>query len=55
MVTPDADAIFNAIYQDCYYGYPGLELDSLKVSNWITIGNSQLRVSAKNGIVFAIK
>lgn len=21
MITPDADAIYNAIYQDCYYGY----------------------------------
>ena len=52
MINPDADAIYNAIYQDCYHGYPGLELISSGTSNWVTIGNTQLRVTMSNGILY---
>ena len=56
MVTPDADAVFNVVYQDCYYGYPGLECEKGFISNWITLGNTQLRVDLTgNDIVYNIK
>lgn len=56
MITPDADAVYNAIYQGCYNGYPGLECENYEISNWITLGSTELRVDLTGSyIVYNIK
>lgn len=46
MITPDADAVYNAIYQDCYNYY----FESTDV--FYPIGNTEVMVSIKNGTIY---
>lgn len=55
MVTPDADAIYNVIYQSIYYGGTGIECDRGQESNWITVGNTQLKTDRTSGYYFRFK
>lgn len=46
MITPDADAVYNEIYQAFYYG------DTLLVQNyeqWVTVGSTQLYATGETG------
>ena len=54
MITPDADAVYNAIYQDYYYGYAGLECENYEISNWITLGSTELRadLTKENDVIY---
>lgn len=52
MVTPDADAIYNTIYQDFYYGGTGIECEKYKESNWIIVGNSQIKSDWTTGELY---
>ena len=54
MITPDADAVYNAIYQDYYYGYSGLECENYEISNWITLGSTELRadLTKENDVIY---
>lgn len=52
MITPDADAVFDAIYKDCYYGGGGLECEKYGESNWITIGSTQVKADWTSGTLY---
>lgn len=44
MVTPDADAVYNAIYECFYHDYT-----IIPETSWVTVGNTQLSASGKEG------
>ena len=52
MVTPDANAIYNTIYQDFYYGGAGIESEKYEESNWIIVGNSQIKSDWTTGELY---
>ena len=52
MITPDADAVFDAIYDSCYYGYPGLECEKYGESNWVMVGSTLLKCDWTSGNLY---
>lgn len=51
MITPDADAVYNEIYTQCYYDNPTFP----EYDMWVTIGNTQVLASINDGLYFLIK
>lgn len=49
MITPDADIVFDAIYQAFYHDYPGLVVPQYSVGDWVTVGNTQLKTDYSSG------
>lgn len=56
LVNPDADAVYDAIYQSMYHGYDGLVVPQYSVGDWVQIGNSQVMLDYSTGVLnFIIK
>lgn len=49
MITPDADAVYSAIYESCYNDYPGLVIEPYTTGNWVAIGNTEVRADGSTG------
>ena len=52
MITPDADAVYNAIYESCYSDYPGLVIEPYTTGNWVSIGNTEVRADGSTGSLY---
>ena len=51
MITPDGDAVYKEIYNQCYYDNPTFP----EYDMWVTIGNTQVLASINDGLYFLIK